>query len=244
MSRLKHLRRRYEQEQFFPSWLGLIVNPFYFARKGLATGIRKLAGQIGGELLDVGCGSKPYASLFSVQHYVGLEYDSPANRRRAIADVYYDGGRFPFEDARFDCVVASQVFEHVFNPEGFLAEIHRVLRPGGKLLLSVPFVWDEHEQPYDFARYSSFGLKHLLQEAGFDVLEHTKSMTGGGALFQLINAYLYKVTRSDSRVWNWLCMLLLMAPVNLLGCLLCKALPDNPDLYLDNIVLASRRESS
>ena len=58
--------------------------------------------------------------------------------------------------------MCNQVLEHVFNPDDFVREIARVLKPGGALLLTVPFVWNEHEQPYDYARYSSFGLRAFL----------------------------------------------------------------------------------
>jgi SAM-dependent methyltransferase len=70
------------------------------------------------------------------------------------------------------------VLEHVFNPDDFLNEVNRVLKPSGKLLLTVPFVWDEHEQPYDYARYSSFGLRSLLEKHGFSIVKHEK--VGGG----------------------------------------------------------------
>ena len=71
-------------------------------------------------------------------------------------------------------MLCNQVLEHVFNPQEFLGELGRVLARGGRLLLTVPFVWDEHEQPFDYARYSSFGLKALLEQHGFRVLQHRK----------------------------------------------------------------------
>jgi SAM-dependent methyltransferase len=89
------------------------------------------------------------------------------------------------------------VFEHVFNPSEFLREINRVTKIGGLFLITVPFVWDEHEQPYDYARYSSFGLKHILSENGFEIVEHRKSNNGLEVIFQLINAYISKVTFTE-----------------------------------------------
>ena len=136
------LRARYQRESFFPTWLGLFINPFYFARKGLAAHVRDLAVQIKGKTLDVGCGSKPYEQLYASTEYVGLEYDTPQNRNSKKADHFYDGETFPFTDNEFDSVVANEVFEHVFNPDRFLDEVHRVLRPGGMVLMTMPFVWD------------------------------------------------------------------------------------------------------
>lgn len=106
--------------------------------------------------------------------------------------------------------------------------------------MTVPFVWDEHEQPYDYARYSSFGLKYILSENGFEIIEHRKSNNGVEVIFQLINDYIFKVTLTRNKYINLLTTLFLMAPVNILGFVLAKILPKNNDLYLDNIVLAKK----
>jgi SAM-dependent methyltransferase len=153
-------------------------------------------------------------------------------------DHYYDGKVFPFNDGEFDAALTSEVLEHVFNPDEFLSEITRVLRDGGVLLLTVPFVWDEHEQPFDYARYSSFGLRHLLESRGFEIIEHRKSMNDIRVIFQLVNAYLYKKIVTGSWRLNLLLTIILMAPCNVLGELFAKILPNNSDLYLDNIILA------
>ena len=173
--------------------------------------------------------------------YVGLEYDSPENRVAKRADYFYDGNAFPFEDASFDGVICNEVLEHVFNPDQFLREIFRVLKPSGDLLLSVPFVWDEHEQPWDYARYSSFGLKNLLERNGFVVVEQRKTNANAQVLFQLVNAYLYKILLTSNAKVNLAVYATVMAPFNVLGILLGKLLPANPDLYLDQVVLAMKQ---
>ncbi|MGD9591742.1 MAG: class I SAM-dependent methyltransferase, partial [Candidatus Berkiella sp.] len=145
-------------QQFKPSILGIFVNPYFIARKGLYQAINALGSYVTGKTLDIGCGQKPYQSLCSSSEYIGLEIDTPENRAFKRADLFYDGKVLPFENEAMDSVVAHQVFEHVFQPQDFLKEINRVLKCNGTLMLSVPFVWDEHEQPYDFARYSSFAL--------------------------------------------------------------------------------------
>jgi len=230
----------YQRESFFPGLLGLFINPFYFARKGLAKHIAKLAPAIKGRTLDVGCGSKPYETLYASTEYVGLEYDTPENLAGKKADFFYDGQHFPFVDGEFDSVVANEVFEHVFNPDEFLNEIHRVLKPGGKVLLTIPFVWDEHEQPHDFARYSSFGIRSLLERHGFEVVEQHKSADDVRVVFQMINNYIYKKTVTNNGWVNIALTVVLIAPFNIVGELFGFILPRNPDLYLDNIVLARR----
>ena len=237
---LKKLKKLYKQEQFNPKILGIFINPFYFARKGLHQNVSKLITNLNGKLLDVGCGTKPYENICNVDEYIGLEIDDEGNRQHNYADVFYDGKTIPFEDKSFDSILSNQVFEHVFNPNQFLKEINRVTKVGGRFLITVPFVWDEHEQPYDYARYSSFGLKHILAENGFEIIEHRKSNNGIEVIFQLINDYLYKVIMTENVYFNLLIIILLMAPINMTGLILSKLLPRNNDLYLDNIVLAKK----
>ena len=223
-----------------PGWVGMFLNPFYFARKGLLSHLRDLSSNITGRTLDIGCGIKPYQNLCSSTEYVGLEIDTPENREHKRADYYYDGHRFPFENESFDAAVSIQVFEHVFNPEEFLKEVHRVLRGNSSFLLTVPFVWDEHEQPFDFGRYSSFGIRHLLEKNGFNVLAQRKSVDDVRVVFQLLNAYIYKETITRSSLLNATLTLFLMAPFNIMGEILGRLMPRNPDLYLDNIVFARK----
>lgn len=230
----------YQREAFFPSILGFFINPFYFARKGLAKHVADLAVNITGKTLDIGCGSKPYTHLYQSNEYVGLEIDTPQNRVNKSADYFYDGNTFPFDNETFDSVVANEVFEHVFNPDQFLSETLRILKPKGMVLLTMPFVWDEHEQPYDFARYSSFGIKSLLEKHGFEIVKQRKSIDDIRVIFQLLNAYIYKKTVTKNAWLNVLITLILMAPFNILGEVLALITPRNPDLYLDNIVLARK----
>ena len=237
---IKELKQLYANEQFNPRFIGLFINPFYFARKGLYQNVSELIPNLKGKLLDIGCGSKPYQSLCKVDEYIGLEIDDEGNRNHNYADVFYDGKTIPFENNAFDSILSNQVFEHVFNPNYFLKEVNRVTKIEGVFLMTVPFVWDEHEQPYDYARYSSFGLKHILNENGFEIIEQRKSNNGLEVIFQLLNDYIFKKTVTKSGYLNLLFMLLLMAPVNAIGLIISKIFPRNDDLYLDNIVLARK----
>jgi SAM-dependent methyltransferase len=225
---------------FFPSSFGIFVNPFYFARAGLRDAMVEFAPQLSGKLLDVGCGSEPYRALFTVDTYIGLDIDSDASRQRGIADQLYDGGSFPFSDGAFDSALCNQVLEHVFNPNVFLGEIFRILNPGGRLLMTVPFVWDEHEQPYDFARYSSFGLRAILEKQGFKILLHKKLGADPTVLFQLANAYLFKISLGLPRSIILLMTVTVMALINLAGLIARRLLPGNPDLFLDHVVLVEK----
>jgi len=237
---LVSLKQYYDAQMMRPSLPGLFINPFYFARKGLYDSVRRLSHHITGRVLDVGCGAQPYRSLFLAREYIGMELDTPQNRAHKKANVFYSGRDFPFGSESFDSLVCNEVLEHVFTPTEFVCELNRVLKPGGHLLLTVPFVWDEHEQPYDYARYSSFGLRVLITNAGFEVLDHVKTMSDIRVLCQLVNAYLYKVTVSKNQYLNLFSTFLLMAPVNLMGAAVRFLTPSNPDLYLDNVILARK----
>ncbi|MBI4417145.1 MAG: class I SAM-dependent methyltransferase [Ignavibacteriales bacterium] len=234
---IEALRRAYRRELFQPGLLGIFVNPFFFARRGLYLHIRELGRNITGKTLDIGCGLKPYRDLCSSDQYIGLELDTPENRAKGVADVFYRGDNFPFSDGGFDSLLCNEVLEHVFTPEAFLREAHRVLKPGGHFMLTVPFVWDEHEQPRDYGRYSSFGIAALVQRCGFEIVEQRKSVDDLRVVVQLFIAYLYKKTVTRFVPLNIIVTAILMAPITLVGLILGWLFPRNSDLYLDNVLL-------
>ena len=234
------LKKIYNEQQFHPSILAILVNPFYFARCGLRDAIVTFAPSLKGNILDVGCGSQPYRRYFKCNEYIGLDIDTNSNRQAKVADYFYDGSRFPFNDSSFDSVLCNQVLEHVFNPQQFLSEIRRILKPGGRILLTVPFVWDEHEQPYDYARYTTFGLRQLFEEQGLRWLDHKKLGGDVSILFQLTNAYIFKVTWILPKWWRLLILSSFVMPINVLGIIFRELLPNNIDLFLDHVVLAEK----
>jgi len=232
-----------EKQKFYPGIIGVFVNPFFFARRELAKTIEKSSNLISGKLLDVGCGRKPYKRILrNVTEYIGMDIENPGHdHSEEDIDVFYDGKTFPFPDHHFDSVLTNQVFEHVFNPSEFLSEINRVLKPNGHLLLTVPFIWDEHEQPFDYGRYSTFGIKHILEKHDFEILKLYKSGTGIQAVLQIVNIYIYKKFYSRNRPLNYILTLLFISPINLIGVLLSIFHSKNTDLYLDNVVLALKK---
>jgi len=227
------------KQQFEPGILGVFINPFYLTRKALLNNIKKISKEITGKTLDVGCGTKPYERYFNSTEYIGLEVENTINKEEKSVDIFYKGDKIPFSDNEFDSVITSQVLERVFNPQQFLAEINRVLKSNGKLLLTVPFIWDEHEQPFDYGRYSSFGLKDILEKNGFKIIKHIKSLNNISAVFQLFNAYVYKISVKYNLLRQIL-TLLIMTPSNILAIIFTLILPKNDDIFLDNVVLAEK----
>lgn len=193
-----------------------------------------------GRLLDFGCGRKPYENLFDVSEYIGVDVkESGHNHKRSKVDVYYDGKQLPFENGSFDSIFCTEVMEHLFNPDESIAEMFRVLKTNGRLLLTVPFAWNEHEQPYDFARYTSFGIIHLLEKHGFRVISEKKSGNFIRVLWQLWSLYIFDLFKRFNLV-GYVLSLLFIAPLNLLGLLIIPLLPKNESLFFNNIILAEK----
>ena len=122
-------------------------------------------------VLDAGAARAPYRDLFAHARYETADFLAVKGKKYVKPDYVCDLAEIPVDDARFDHVVLTQVLEHVPEPARVLTELHRVLKPGGTLWLTAPFFYAEHERPYDFFRYTQFGLRRLLEGAGFEVLE-------------------------------------------------------------------------
>ncbi|HXS35856.1 MAG TPA: methyltransferase domain-containing protein [Flavipsychrobacter sp.] len=233
------------KESFKPRWYSVFFNPFYLIRINLYNAIKRNASFIHGCVLDFGCGSKPYVSLFNVEKYIGLDYQTDVSEKNTAlaADVFYDGNTIPFDNNFFDSVFSSEVLEHVFNPDEILEEIHRVLKPGGCLMLTCPFFWPEHEQPYDYARYSSFGIQHLMQKHGFRVVKYEKTGSYFESLVQGMVLYAYYFVPHKPKFLEVIIFSIFITPFLLFNMLLIKVLPKRikrSDLYLNNIVLAEK----
>jgi SAM-dependent methyltransferase len=138
-----------------------------------------------GRLLDIGCGRKPYRQLFSAAEHIGVDWPASLHGNAQV-DVSNDATNLSFAQASFDTVLCTELLEHVAEPRLAVEEMTRVLKPGGYLILSVPFVHWIHEQPFDFYRYTVFGLRHLLEGAGLQVV---KVIPRGGALTVLTDIY-------------------------------------------------------
>ena len=162
------------------------LNPYWTELYWLQRSMSMLAAHAAGRLLDVGVGERPHGQVFErrITRYIGLEYPPMADnlspgiwtmleRVRGIIDVWGDGGALPFRDQSFDTLLSLEVLEHVPEPDKLVREFVRVLRPGGKLLVTVPFAAPLHQLPFDFQRFTEPGIRALLERHGLviEVLE-------------------------------------------------------------------------
>lgn len=131
-----------------------------------------------GCVIDLGCGEAPYKEEIEgiADQYIAVDWQASRHDVSRV-DVFTDISKsLPFRDSAADTVVAFQVLEHIPEPELFLAECFRVLRSGGTLFLTTPFMWHIHEAPDDYYRFTRYGLAYLLEKSGFieiDIKETT-----------------------------------------------------------------------
>ena len=151
------------------NWLALKINNQSFKR---------FQPMIKGLVIDLGCGTSPYKEdmVKVAEGYVGVDWECSFHDRSNV-DVFADLSRLlPFEDECADTIVSFQAMEHLPEPSHFLSECYRILKSGGGLFLTLPFMWEVHEAPYDYFRYTRYGLEYLLQKNGFvdiEIIENT-----------------------------------------------------------------------
>jgi len=144
---------------------------------------------VGADVVDVGCGLRPYESFFAHTGYLGIDVDvSGREAEGKRPDKYFDGVHIPFEDETMDAVLCTEVLEHCVDPGLLAVEMYRVLKPGGKLLITVPFMWGEHEAPFDFRRYSRYGICQQLERAEFQIDDVRRLATGIDAISMLVHS--------------------------------------------------------
>jgi SAM-dependent methyltransferase len=123
-----------------------------------------------GDLLDLGCGNRPYDAWYVPRTTSQTGCDITQSDQQRV-DVICAASRLPFASGSFDTVLCTQVLEHVYDQRELIADAYRVLRKDGCLILTVPFCWEIHEAPYDFFRVTKYGLKKMLEDAGFQIVE-------------------------------------------------------------------------
>jgi SAM-dependent methyltransferase len=160
---------------YYPDWL-LLSELSRDVKAALRTYAR-------GALLDVGCGERPYEHCGApLTRWIGLDADG-----NSAADIHGFADAIPLAENSVDTILCTQVLEHVPDAEKALRELHRVLRPGGIAILTVPQYWPLHEEPYDFRRYTRIGFEQLIRSHGFEILDYRAQGRGAAVAGQALN---------------------------------------------------------
>jgi len=185
--------------------------------------LQMLSPNFKGVMYDLGCGEMPYKNWFLqyANRYIGVDWSGTQHELRAdiVADL---NEALPIADQAADSVVSLSVLEHLCEPQTMLNEAFRILKPGGCIVLQVPFMWWVHEAPYDYYRYTRHGLEYMFGKAGFAEVE-VFPQTGFWAMWELkfnyqsarlirgpwpvrkiLSAVMFVIWQIDQRIAPWL----------------------------------------
>lgn len=163
----------------------------FLVRSSILSALKETLPSFCGTLLDVGCGYMPYKQLVlappsRTEKYIGLDLKDNTYQK---PDLEWDGITIPLADSSVDCVLATEVFEHCPEPNVVMSELIRVLKPGGLLFFTVPFLWPLHDVPHDEYRYTPYALDRHLRNVGFEQIQF-KALGGWDAsLAQMIGLW-------------------------------------------------------
>lgn len=227
---------------FLPEWYAIFLNPYFICRRGLFVGIKEFARSLSNDvhILDVGCGNKPYRNEFKTAHYTGIDIagGGHADEEKQV-DRYYDGKTIPYPDASFGALICTQVLEHADAPEELIIEFHRVLHAEGKLLITMPFIYPEHEQPHDYRRYTRFELMRILKKSGFRDIHIIPSSGAFATIAQLLSIKIFEAVNIRASILKLVLTVFILAPIQMFG-LLFDMIFRNNGPTLDYIVTATK----
>jgi SAM-dependent methyltransferase len=241
MKSILDIKKRLISNTFFlPRWYAIFLNPYFICRRWLFTAVRSFARSLQNDsrILDVGCGNKPYRNSFKTPHYTGIDIPGGGHTdEEKRADKYYDGSSIPYPDSTFDALICTQVLEHADKPEILITEFHRVLNSGGKLLITMPFIYPEHEQPHDYRRYTRFELQRILKKSNFQDIRIMPSSGAFATIAQLLSIKIFESITIRASVLKLIISFLILAPIQILGLTLDLIFRNNGPT-LDYIVTA------
>lgn len=215
----------------------------WLATRDLYADLRRLLPSLEGRVLDIGCGDKPYEAWLDHRRVEHTGIDTHPGPRVDL--VMASGEAWPVAASSYDAVICTQVLEHVSDLDATLSEIDRILKPGGAVLVTVPFIYNVHVQggTKDYRRFSHHGIRLLFSD-GYDVLEVRPEGGIGSTLGMLLLNWIDDCTNGTTLtrfmkglllpVWILLCIL-----VNIVGWFMNRL--DYTQSFYSNVLLVARK---
>ena len=193
--------------------------------------------------LDVGCGSTPYKKFFKGNKYTGIDIERKGyGQAKKLVDKFYDGKTIPFDNEIFDGAICTQVLGVCDDEISLVKEINRILKKDGYFVVATPFIYREVEKPYDFRRFTSFGIEKLLADNDFEVIENKKILSALETIGMLLSNYISNHT--SPKILRRAVNIFLCFPIQILFSCLSFILPDNKDLFCTSVVLAKKTKKN
>lgn len=202
-----------------------IFNMNYLNWKALKKSAIASVSYVGGVCADIGSGNSPYKKYFLPQalEYISIDNSQVNNVAFNASESFLEGDikNLPLKDGYCDTVILTQVLEHIDDTQKAISEVHRILKKDGVLIISTPFIYQEHIAPFDYYRFSENGLRFVLKD--FEIVEFHRQGYFGTAIVSQINGFLWIVASKNKTVRNVVLLPILLtifAINNLFGILL------------------------
>eukprot|EP01028_Stygiella_incarcerata_P014383 TRINITY_DN9450_c0_g1_i2.p1 TRINITY_DN9450_c0_g1~~TRINITY_DN9450_c0_g1_i2.p1 ORF type:complete len:249 (-),score=-39.49 TRINITY_DN9450_c0_g1_i2:68-814(-) len=175
----------------------------FYIRRSIKNAIDENLYNFHGKFLDLGCGDMHYRKYISsnsaIEEYIGIDIEHPNYHKDKKPDLFWDGVNLPLEDNSIDTIMATEVFEHIPNLQNVITEINRVLKPGGMIFFTIPYLWPLHDAPFDEYRYTPYSLERIFRKANFNMIQLEPTGGWDASLAQMIGLWINRSQKTNEK---------------------------------------------
>lgn len=195
----------------------------YLNNRQLKKSILKSIPYIHGKCVDIGSGNSPYKKfiLKNVSEYIAVDKGSVHQHMfQTSKEKFLDADikNLPLDDKSVDTILLTQVLEHIDEPFKALDEVKRVIKDDGIIILSVPFIYHAHATPYDYYRFSEYGLKKICETYNFEIIEFHYQGYLGTTIFSILNGFIWELASKYKYLRNFILLPLLLIIFSINNC--------------------------